>query len=192
MRKMVGIFTAVTAALLVVGVAWAANDPGDNRTLAPLDVSSASSPSVTTDTTLFDDDSSSTSTPGSSSSSSSAGSSSSTSTPGGSSSTSSPGSSSSSSSPSTTTPGSSTSTTVEEEFVASGGGTFQVAPGISVTVDIQGGALVLVGYSAPGWDVEIKDVRSDRIKIEFEKASAEAKFEAELDDGRLEIEIKRG
>lgn len=60
-----------------------------------------------------------------------------------------------------------------------------------MTVDLQGGALVLVDVSAPGWAVEIKDQESDRIRIRFEKTGAHAEFEAELDDGRLEIEIKR-
>lgn len=182
MRRMVGTFTAITAALLVVGVAWAARDAGDDQRLAALDLSGTATLAVTTDTSL----------PGGSSSTTSPDASSSTSSPGNSSSTSTPGSPSSSSSPTTTTPGASTSTTVEEEFTAAGGGTFQVAPGVTVTVDLQGGALVLVGYSAPGWQVEVEEVRPDRIRIEFEKGSSEARFEAELDTGRLEIEIRRG
>ncbi len=180
MRKLLGLFTAITAALVVVGAAWAASDaPEEPRVLAPLAVAgtatSSSSP-TSSSSTASESSSTSVTTPASSSPS--------TSTPGNSSSTSTPGAS------STSTSGS-TSTTVEEEFVAAGGGTFRVADGVTVTVDLQGGALVLVDVSAPGWAVEIKDQESDRIRIRFEKTGAHAEFEAELDDGRLEIEIKR-
>lgn len=180
MRKLLGLFTAITAALVVVGAAWAASDaPEEPRVLAPLAVAgtatSSSSP-TSSSSTASESSSTSVTTPASSSPS--------TSTPGNSSSTSTPGAS------STSTSGS-TSTTVEEEFVAAGGGTFRVAEGVTVTVDLQGGALVLVDVSAPGWAVEIKDQESDRIRIRFEKTGAHAEFEAELDDGRLEIEIKR-
>lgn len=62
---------------------------------------------------------------------------------------------------------------------------------MTVTVDLRGGALFLVDVSAPGWSVEVKDRESDRIRIRFEKSGSRAEFEAELDDGRLEIEIER-
>ncbi len=187
MRKMLGIFTAITAALVVVGAAWAAGDARQAPTvLAPLALSGSSPSSA-------DPSSSSSSSSASSSSSSSSttpstvpsATSPSTSTPGSSSSTSTPGASTS------TSTSNSTSTTVEEEFTTSSGGTFKVADGVTVTVDLQGGALVLVDVSAPGWAVEIKDRESDRIRIRFEKSGARAEFEAELDDGRLEVEIER-
>lgn len=178
MRRMMGISTAVTAALLIVGVAWAADRPAE--TPAGFDVSAAadaagslagSSSSEATEV------SSASSTSVSGSSSTSLGSSTSTTAPGASSSTSSPG--------------SSTSTTFEEEFTAADGGTFQVASGVSVTVDVKAGVLLLLDVSAPGWRIEIKDIRPDRIRIEFARDGDEARFEAEIDDGRLEIEIRR-
>ncbi len=180
MRKMLGVFTAITAALVVVGAAWAMGDARQEpRVLAPLNVAGSVTSSSTASSSSSSAESSSTSstTPTSSSSS--------TSTPGASSSTSTPGASTS------TSASSSTSSTIEEEFRSATGGTFRVADGVTVTVDLQGGGLVLVGYSAPGWAVEIRDQQPDRIRIRFERTSSRAEFEAELDDGRLEIKIER-
>ncbi len=58
------------------------------------------------------------------------------------------------------------------------------------TVDFTatGGQLELVSATArPGWGKRIADDRADEIEVHFTRRSTDWKFEAELDDGRLEI-----
>ena len=168
-RKLLAVFTSITAALLVVSVAWAAGDAGrqdddtDARVAGGAEATAAVSAEASSSSTGV-------STPGDSSSTSV--------TTAGSSST------------STTANGSSTSSTIQTEVVTASGGTFQVPDVGSVTLEIRAGLLVLTDFSAPGWDVRIKDVRPDRVRLEFRKGEAKAEFEAELEAGRLEIEIK--
>jgi hypothetical protein len=174
-RKLLGIFTTVVAALLVVGVAWASDDRGpDDSTGSTTATSVGSSSSITSPT------SSSTSVTSPNSSSTSV--------------TSSTG------STSVTSSTNSTGTTIDDddddkddddkEVVVASGGTFQV-PGVgSVTIDIVDGRLVLVDVSAPGWDVNVDKNGTDKIEVEFRKGDAEAEFEAELETGRLRIEVE--
>lgn len=187
-RKLLGVFTSITAALLVVGMAWAADDAGqvddDSRARitgeTSLEASAETQVSATGDTL-----------PTGSSTSITSGSSPSTSitSPGGSSTT--VTSSAGSSTSVTTGEGSSTSLVTRTELTSSAGGTFQVSDAGSVTVEVHAGLLVVTDVSAPGWDIRIKDVRHDRVRIEFRKDGANAEFEARLDSGRLDIEIRR-
>lgn len=188
-RKLLGIFTSITAALLVVGMAWAGDDAGqaDDDSHAritgetSLEASAETQVSATGDTL-----------PTGSSTSITSGSSPSTSmTSPGSSSTTTVTSSAGSSTSVTTGEGSSTSLVTRTELTSSAGGTFQVPDAGSVTVEVHAGLLVLTDVSAPGWDIRIKDVRHDRVRIEFRKDGAKAEFEARLDSGRLDIEIRR-
>ena len=182
-RKLLATFTAVVAALMVVGVAWAGADRGGNADLEVAAQMSASSEGTKASTSSSSASSTSVTTGG--------GSSTSVTTGGG-------------SSTSVTTGGgnSSTSSTIDDdddqeiedanhlEIVVAIGGTFQV-PGVgSVMVDIDDGRLVLGNVSAPGWSVEVEDREPDRIKIEFRNGEAEAEFEAELHHGVLQIEIE--
>lgn len=60
-----------------------------------------------------------------------------------------------------------------------------------MTVEVSSGQLVLVSVSAPGWNVEEKKLRADRIELEFTAGlAAEAEFEARLNNGRVEVEIE--
>jgi hypothetical protein len=43
---------------------------------------------------------------------------------------------------------------------------------------------------AEGWSVEKQEVRSDRVKLEFERGDSEAKFEARFDDGSIRVETE--
>jgi hypothetical protein len=87
---------------------------------------------------------------------------------------------------------SSTSSTIDDEdleLTVSAGGTFTI-PGVgTVTIDILEGRLVLDGISAPGWDVEIEEHQDDRIEVGFRMGEAKAEFEAELENGVLQIEV---
>ncbi|HSM45404.1 MAG TPA: hypothetical protein VK969_10350 [Acidimicrobiia bacterium] len=60
-----------------------------------------------------------------------------------------------------------------------------------MTVEVSSNQLVLVSVSAPGWHVEKKKLRPDRIELEFTAGlEAEAEFEARLNNGRVEVEIE--
>ncbi len=172
-RKLLGVSTSITAALLAVSVAWAAGDDGspvETETALDLSAGLAASSTSATGVTLPSSTSTTVTTASSSTSVTSAGSSTSVTTAG----------------------GDSTSTTVERKTAAEGGGTFHI-PGVgSVTVETSLGALVITDISAPGWEVRIKDARHDRVRLEFRRGDAEARFEIRLrSDGRLEIEIRR-
>jgi hypothetical protein len=172
------VFTTVVAALTLIGVAWAGTDRGAE---AEAEAEIAAQASVATGDTIRADGS--TGVTGGSSSSAVTNASSSTGVTGGSSST------------TVTSPGSgSTSSTIDDnddiELIVSAGGTFAV-PGVgTVTIELSQGRLVLKDVSAPGWGIDVKDLEPDEIRVEFRKGDAEARFEAELDDGILELEIK--
>jgi len=179
-RKMIGIFTAIAAALAVVGVAWAGGDELSSSTSASLASStsldvSTTSPTADTSTSVTTTDSS---TP--------FGESTSTTLDDGGSSTS-------------TTIDDSTGTSLDDDdndarvsttVIAEGSSSYRI-PGVgSVTLEARLGVLALIDVSAPGWSVEIEKHESDRIEIELEKSGAKAEFEARLQNGRLAVEIE--
>ncbi len=200
-RKMLGVVTAVAAALMLVGVAWAAGDAArdDSNTISVADTA-ASTPSTPTTgdtrsvtsptTSAADDDSSSTSL--------------------------------GSSTTDTTVDDSTTSTTIddhggttgttvddddddqdddrdddEEETrapapVNSEAKTYVVGDGGSVAIQVVNWQLVLLDVKVnQGWTHEIEKARPDEIEVKFEKGEAEAEFEAKLRDGQIRIEIER-
>jgi len=64
-------------------------------------------------------------------------------------------------------------------------------PGVGqVTIEVIGGRLTLVDVSAPGWRIELDEVESDRIEIEFESGDGEARFEARVRGDRVEVKIE--
>ncbi len=172
-RKMLGVFTAVAAAMLLVGVAWAgtgeglssteatvATVPDEDTTSTSIDddddtTTSTSIPGVTTSTSIDDDDDTTTS---------------------------------------TSIPGDTTSTSIDddddEEMLDDQRLDYDI-PGVgSITIEIVGGRLELVNISAPGWDIDIERAEADRVKVEFERGSDEVEFEARIDHGRVKIEIE--
>ena len=189
-KKMLGVFTSVIAALAVVSVAWAGTDDATSTSVttdatiasstdatvqSSTEATVASSTGATVDSstsTSLDDRSSSTSTSIAATTSTSADSNSTTST----------------------TVGSSTSTSIDDNdrSVVPDGVTVHTIPGVgSVTIEAASGQLILVDVSAPGWNVEFDKVESDRIELEFTSAAdAEAEFEARINDGRVEVRIE--
>jgi len=64
-------------------------------------------------------------------------------------------------------------------------------PGVgSVTVEIVAGRLELVNVSAPGWDVEVKTADPDEVEVKIRNGSDEVEFEAEIERGKIKIEIE--
>lgn len=192
-KKMLGVFTSIVAALAVVGVAWAAG--ADDPVSSVLADDSTSRTSVTAGSST-PSTSASTPTTSASSTSTSNGGNSSTSTSIGSTSTSSGGSSTTSTSIASTTStssGSSTSTSFDDNdrVIAPDGRSTHAIPGVgTVTIEVRNGALILVGVSAPGWTVEHDKIRSDEIELEFRSGKAEAEFEAKIRDGQVRVEIE--
>lgn len=200
-RKALGIFTSVVAAMAVVGVAWAAGDvmSGTDRSTSStpvpgieLDDSTTSTgaitPEVSTPTTVrsttstSDDDgsSSSSSTPTSIVSTTSTSVHDTTSTSSGTSTTS-------------TTVGSSTSTSLDDNdraAVPDGVTTYQLAGVGSITIEVFEGQLYLSSVSAPGWEIEEQRVEPDRIEVELVSGDAEAEFEARIKHGRVDVETE--
>lgn len=203
-RKMFGVFTAVAAALLLVGVAWAsgdrASDDSNSGSFASSgslagsgSVTSVSSPSVSSQVTntSLDDNGGTTGT-----------------------SVDSPPTSSSvdSASTSSTVDNSSTSTTIDDRGgttnttiddhddedetrspapVDSDPTSYQVGGAGTVTVQIVTGQLVLLDVTATkGWSFEVDKSGGRDIKIEFESGESEAEFEAKLRDGQIRIEVE--
>ncbi|HVR76970.1 MAG TPA: hypothetical protein VMS99_01120 [Acidimicrobiia bacterium] len=193
-RKMFGVFTAVAAALLLVGVAWASGDRASDDSssgsfassgslVGSGSVTSVSSPSVSsqvTNTSL--DDNSSTSTSVDSASTSSTVDNSSTST-------------------TIDDHGGTTNTTIDDHGdkdetrspapVNSDPTSYQVGGAGTVTVQIVTGQLVLLDVTATkGWSFEVDKSGGRDIKIEFESGESEAEFEAKLRDGQIRIEVE--
>jgi hypothetical protein len=167
-RKMLGVFTAVAAAMLLVGVAWAGTDGvGDDSSSTEVTVVTVPD-AGTTPTTDGADDTTSTSVDG-------VGDDDDTTT-------------------STSIPGVTTSTSIDddedEEMLDDQRLDYDI-PGVgSITIEIVGGRLELVNISAPGWDIDIERAEADRVKVEFERGSDEVEFEARIDHGRVKIEIE--
>jgi hypothetical protein len=213
-RKMFGVFTAVAAALLLVGVAWASGDRASDDSssgsfassgslAASGSVTSVSSPSVSSQVTntSLDDNSSTSAT---------------FDDHGGTTNT------------TVDDHGGTTGTTVDDHggttntTVDDHGGTtntsvddhddededdkdetrspapvnsdptsYQVGGAGTVTVQIVTGQLVLIDVTATqGWSFEVDESGGRDIKIEFESGESEAEFEAKLRDGRIRIEVE--
>ena len=187
LKKMFALFTSVIAGLAVVGVAWAGGDDDTSTSVTAASETSASvSSEVFTPSTEVTVPDASTSTSVNASTSTSAGASTPTSTD---SSTST-----SIAATTSTSTGSSTSTSFDDSDArqAPDGIRTHIIPGVgTVTVEVSSNQLVLVSVSAPGWHVERKKLRPDRIELEFtDGLEAEAEFEARLNNGRLEVEIE--
>lgn len=182
LKKMMATFTAVVAALAVVGVSWAGTDGGSSTTsVTSVDSTGSSigesSTSVTSGSSIPDDSSTSTSLVTSSSTtvltvpSTTVGDDDTT---------------------TTAVPGT-TSTSLDDSarvVVRDTQSTHRV-PGVgTVTIAVRSGQLSLIDVSAPGWSVETKKLESDRIELEFSSGDSEGEFEARIDGGRVEVEIK--
>lgn len=169
MKKLFAVFTTIVTALAVVGVAWASGDDDTStRVTAATQTSADVSADVSTSLQALPD--SSTSTSASASTSTSAGATTSTSTD------------------------SSTSTTADDRDARKvpDGVTTHVIPGVgTVTIEVKAGQLILVDVTAPGWNVERQRVEKDRIRLELTTlVEAEARFEARINDDRVEVRIK--
>ena len=191
-RKMLGTFTAVAAALLLVGVAWASGDDarddsssGSSAVSASADVSSSGSLATESTGTSLDDNSTSTSIDDNSSTSISLVDTSSTST--------------STIIDSTTSTSvddnGSTSSTVDDNQnlpITTDPKTYDVNGAGTVSLQVVAGQLVLIDVSAAsGWNLELDKADSREIKVEFESGDSDAKFEAKLDHGELRVKIER-
>lgn len=180
-RKMIGVFTAVAAALLLVGVAWA--NSGDSSASTSLD--DATSTSVASDSSTTDvTSSSSTSIDGGTVTTLDGGSSSSTTVDDNS---------------STTTPSGSTSTTLDDDEDDDDEGTalvdgvtvYSVGLAGTVTIEVKAGQLALIAVSPnAGWTYEVEKSYWDEIEVQFEKGESEAEIEVEIEDGKLQVEIE--
>lgn len=181
-RKMIGVFTAVAAALLLVGVAWA--NSGDSSASTSLD--DATSTSVASDSSTTDvTSSSSTSIDGGTVTTLDGGSSSSTTVDDNS---------------STTTPSGSTSTTLDDDedddddegtALVDGVTVYSVGLAGTVTIEVKAGQLALIAVSPnAGWTYEVEKSYWDEIEVQFEKGESEAEIEVEIEDGKLQVEIE--
>ncbi len=212
-KKMLGLVTAVAAALMLVGVAWAAGDAArDDSSTPSVADTAATSPSTPTtgDTTgaTAPDTTSGTTPDDSSSTSTSLGSSTTDVT--------------------VDDHGGTTGTTIDDHGGTTGttihdhGGTtgttiddddddrdddnetrapapvnseaksYVVGDGGSVSIQIVNGQLVLLDVKVnQGWSHEIEKARADEVEVSFESGEREAEFEAKLRDGQIRIEIER-
>lgn len=187
-RKMLGVFTAVSAGLLFVGVAWATSDSAGSSSSSTTDVSVTSSAAESL---------TSSSTSGSVTSTSSGPATSSTSSTSDTTVTTSASTTSTSAASTTSTStGSSTATTDDDDEELEAGLEIGVSTHLmsgvgSVTVEVTAdGRLALVSWTAPGWTLERQRVESDRVELKWALGDAEAEFEARLDNGRIEVEIE--
>ena len=205
LRKSLGVFTALVAALLLVGVAWASGNTvqdvsssGSEGTPPSSNVSSSSGSLVTASTgTSPDSSSTSSSVAANSTTSISLVDTSSTSTTVDATTSTSLD---DGSTTSTTTPEGSTSTTVDDNDreetrgpapVNSGPTTYQVGTAGMVTVQITGGQLVLVdAIAATGWTLELDKADGREVKVEFESGGSDAKFEAKIDNVELRVRVE--
>ena len=160
--KMLGMFTAVAVALLLVGVAWAGTDgaaedlSSTEATVATIPDEAVTTPTPTgedddddtTSTSIHDDDDDTTST-------------------------------------------SIHEDDDENHEVFEDQRVVHDIPGVgSVTVEIVDGRLELVKVFAPGWDIEVEHAEADRVEVELRSGSAEVEFEAEMEHGKIKIEIE--
>lgn len=69
-------------------------------------------------------------------------------------------------------------------------GRFEVGPAAVAEVAVDGGAVRLVGLDVnDGWDVVERDEDDGEVELEFRQGDVRWDFDAELDDGQLEVEI---
>ena len=202
-RKLIGIVTAVAAAGLLVGVAWASSDEAGNDSRSESiaasvssDVSSSATQATASGGTIDSRPSTSGTTPTSiddrptdttigsstdvtivdrSSTSTSVDSTTSNSRDEGSS--------------------SSTSSTIEDHStvpVTTEPRSYDVHGAGSVTVQLVTGKLVLVdAEAAAGWTIEVDKSDGRDIRVEFENGDSNARFEAKIRDGEVRVEIRR-
>ena len=160
--KMLGMFTAVAVALLLVGVAWAGTDgaaedlSSTEATVATIPDEAVTTPTPTgedddddtTSTSIHDDDDDTTST-------------------------------------------SIHEDDDENHEVFEDQRVVHDIPGVgSVTVEIVDGRLELVNVLAPGWDIEVEHAEADRVEVKLRSGSHEVEFEAEMEHGKIKIEIE--
>ena len=198
-RKLIGVFTAVATAGLLVGVAWASGDEAGNDSRsdsialsAGSDVSSSASQGTASDGTI--DRPTSTRGDGNTSSTDNAVGSSTDVTIVDRSSTST----SLNSTTSTTLDAgssSSTSSTIDDHPtvpVTTEPRTYDVHGAGSVTIQLVAGELILVDAgAAAGWTIEVDKSDGRDIRVEFENSDSDARFEAKIRDGEVRVEIRR-
>lgn len=203
-RKLIGVVTAVAAAGLLVGVAWASGDgtgtdSGSDSTAlsASSDVSSPASQGTASSGTI---DRSSTS--GQSSTSSSIDDRSTDNTVGSSTDVTIVDRSSTSTSVDATTStsrgegsSSSTSSTIDDHStvpVTTDPRTYDMGAAGTVSIQLVSGKLVLVDVrAASGWSLEVDKDDGRDIRVEFENGDSDARFEAKIRDGEVRVEIRR-
>ncbi len=84
-----------------------------------------------------------------------------------------------------------TTTEPEQEAVDLPATTYQAGDAGSVTVAVEGGNLVLVSVDpSAGWTVDEVDARSDEVEVEFRSGDTEVRFEAEFEDGQIQIRVR--
>ena len=192
-RKLIGVFTAVAAAGLLVGVAWASGEEAGNDSRSGSAVLSASSDvsSSAPQATAAGDTIDRTSTRDGGSTPSSIDDRSTDDTVG-------------SSTDVTIVDRSSTSTSVDSTTTTSTRGqgptvpvttdprTYDVDGAGSVSVQLVSGMLVLVDARATsGWSLEVDKDDGRDIRVEFENGESDARFEAKIRHGAVRVEIRR-
>lgn len=204
-RKLLGVFTAIATALLVVGAAWASGDGLDDSSSgtvaasAAADVSSSASVDATADTSpdtrtpTSVDDRTSTSVGASSSTSAEADSRTSVSLIDTSTTSTTVDSTTSTSSDVGST--SSTSSTVDDDValpITTEPTTYDVHGAGTVTIQVVAGSLVLLdANAAAGWSLVVDKADGRDIRVEFESsADADARFEAQIRDNDLRVKIE--
>ena len=205
-RKLIGVVTAVAAAGLLVGVAWASGDGAgtgtdsgsDSTALTARSDVSAPAPQGTASGGTIDRASPS----GDTSTSSSIDDRSVDSTVGSSTDVTIVDRSSTSTSVDTTTStsrgegsSSSTSSTIDDHStvpVTTDPQTYDVGAAGMVSVQLVSGKLVLVdARAASGWSLEVEKDDGRDIRVEFENGDSDARFEAKIRDGAVRVEIRR-
>lgn len=198
-RKMLGVFTAVAAALLLVGVAWASGDgardessSGSVAASAAADVSSSVSPASSASDTSVDDRTSTSIDDSSTSARVDADTRTSISLVDTSTSTTLDSTTSTSMDDRST---SSTSSTVDDHStvpITTEPRSYDVSGAGSVSIQVVAGKLVLLhAEAASGWALKVEKADARDIKMEFENGDSDAGFEAKIRDGELRVEIER-
>ncbi|MDH4116280.1 MAG: hypothetical protein OEX04_03300 [Acidimicrobiia bacterium] len=85
-----------------------------------------------------------------------------------------------------------TSTSVDDDTpTGSGSETYTLSGVATISVSWSDGRMHFDSMSlSDGWMVERQDLRSDRVKLEFENGDSEARFEAKFHDGALRVEMR--
>ena len=199
-RKMLGVFTAVAAAVLLVGVAWASGDgarddssSGSVAASAAADVSSSVSLASSASDTSVDDRTSTSIDDSSTSAGVDADTRTSISLVGTSSTSTTLDSTTSTSMDDRST--SSTSSTVDDHStvpITTEPRSYDVDGAGSVSIQVVAGKLVLLhAEAASGWALNVDKADARDIKMEFENGDSDAEFEAKIRDGELRVEIER-